>query len=356
MTDVTEIAYPPIQSQATQTFIDDNVLEADRTGSMIDDFKVALANILSVDVNAYSIDDLWALHIRTNFPGDANLEAGAPAGRTPFAFGGMHPAHNYSQAYLRNPNNANTFPGGSGGGGGGSDPHFASVTNLVAFDDASGTDDSNAGATATFNGTAAVSSTVTRYGNDTLELSATDSVTFPDIDGYSIANDPGDDSGTGDFTVELDVYFPIDPVASSASMIGKGVTNNGLQEWSFGLNANTVRVIVSTSGSNGIIVNTGTFNPAAATWYTICWEVERAVPSQPNDVTRIYVDGVMVESTANIQAHAALGNRTDVLQIGGATRWETGYAMNIANVRITKGVARYQGVDYTAPTAPYPTS
>ena len=108
----TQIAFPPIQSQATEDFIAANVVEADRHGSMVDDFKKALANNLTLDANDYSIDDLWALYILGPIAADT---ANTSPGNSAAARGknvGQHPRHYYPPAFLRNPGNVNRFPMG----------------------------------------------------------------------------------------------------------------------------------------------------------------------------------------------------------------------------------------------------
>lgn len=69
------IAYPPLQNAKTQTFIDATV--SSPTGNLTDDFKTGLASVAGVDVNAYSMDDLWKLYLEANG----------------YTFIGLHPNH-----------------------------------------------------------------------------------------------------------------------------------------------------------------------------------------------------------------------------------------------------------------------
>jgi len=108
----TQIAFPPIQSQATEDFIAANVVEADRHGSMVDDFKRALANNLTLDANDYSIDDLWAKYILGPIAADT---ANTTPGNSASARGknvGQHPRHYYPPGFLRNSGNSNKYPTG----------------------------------------------------------------------------------------------------------------------------------------------------------------------------------------------------------------------------------------------------
>lgn len=113
-TPVTEISYPPYDSQALHTFI------TDQGGTVTGDLQTDFRNALFISVapggkaNDYSIDDLWARHIQVNVSGDANAAPGNPAaaGRGKLGFVGMSLVAYYIQTYLRNPGNANAFPGG----------------------------------------------------------------------------------------------------------------------------------------------------------------------------------------------------------------------------------------------------
>jgi hypothetical protein len=75
--------------------------------------------VLSLDVDLFSIDDLWARYIVSEVSGDGNAEAGnsATAGRGIGAGGaghsGQHPRGYYTRPFLNNPGNANEFPGGA---------------------------------------------------------------------------------------------------------------------------------------------------------------------------------------------------------------------------------------------------
>lgn len=112
-TPVTEISYPPYDSQALHTFI------TDQGGTVTGDLQTDFRNALFISVapggkaNDYSIDDLWARHIQVNVSGDANAAPGNPAaaGRGKLGFVGMSLVAYYIQTYLRNPGNANAFPG-----------------------------------------------------------------------------------------------------------------------------------------------------------------------------------------------------------------------------------------------------
>lgn len=345
MTAVTDIAYPPLQSQATTTFINDNVPEADRTGAIPDDFKKALANILSLDVNAYSIDDLWNFHIAANISGDSNAEPGNPAGRG--ARGGQHPRHFYSSRYLRNAGNSNAFPGS--GGASGSDDDWASVSMLLALDGAdaatSTTDTSILEHAITFNGNAQLDTAQFKYGTSSLLLDGTgDYLSAPDHSAFEM--------GSGEFTMELDVRFNGDPGTTQQAFISKWVEATNDRAFYFGLRNNEIVVFTSTNGSAGLAMFSEAWNPVGDTWYNISLVRDNSV----SDVLRVFVDGVQLGADDGaILLDPSIDDGIAPVEIGSFNAGNDEVNGWIDNVRITRGVARY-ATNYTAPTEAYPTS
>ena len=116
-TPVTEHAYPPLDSQGIHTFI------TDQGGTLTGDIQTDFRNALFIAVapggkaNDYSIDDLWQRHIIANVAGDANTVTGNPAtaGRGKSGFVGNKLKHYYPPGFLKNPGNANAFPGAGAG-------------------------------------------------------------------------------------------------------------------------------------------------------------------------------------------------------------------------------------------------
>jgi hypothetical protein len=112
-TPTTEHDYPPIDSQGIHTFI------TNQGGTLTGDLQTDFRNALFISVapggkaNDYSIDDLWQRHVITNISSDSNAETGNPAtaGRGKSGFVGLRPIHYYEKAFLKNPGNANAFPG-----------------------------------------------------------------------------------------------------------------------------------------------------------------------------------------------------------------------------------------------------
>lgn len=112
-TQTTEHDYPPLDSVGIHTFIESQ--GGTLTGDINTDFRNALFILVEPGgkANDYSIDDLWQRHVIANISGDANAAAGNPAaaGRGKSGFVGNKPQQYYDHAFLKNPGNANDFPG-----------------------------------------------------------------------------------------------------------------------------------------------------------------------------------------------------------------------------------------------------
>jgi len=114
-TQTTQVAFPPLDSQATTSLIEANVAEGDRTGDIQTDFKKALISLLGLSGSGYSLDDLWKRYqLSSTVTGDTDVQG--PPSRTPPGHGGQHPRHFLPPGRLKNADNANGFPGASGGG------------------------------------------------------------------------------------------------------------------------------------------------------------------------------------------------------------------------------------------------
>jgi hypothetical protein len=120
-TPVTEISYPPLDSQATYTFIESQVDAAALTGDLQTDFKEALYIQLALSnprgSSGYSLDDLWKRYVINSIAADSNTAAGNPAtaagAGNPKGHKGNSIKHYYPPGLLKNPGNANKFPAGT---------------------------------------------------------------------------------------------------------------------------------------------------------------------------------------------------------------------------------------------------
>ena len=150
------------------------------------------------------------------------------------------------------------------------------------------------------------------------------------------------DFGTGQFTIELWVYF-----SSSVSTTQMFVSSNynaatGAGGWAF-LRRGDNNTIVFTQGAN--VAYGKTWSPSLNTWYHC------AVTRDSSNNLRIFVDGTQVGST-DASVTASINGATSLLigtnQISPFPL--TGY---IQDLRITKGYARYTA-NFTPPTAAFP--
>ncbi|WP_287238125.1 LamG domain-containing protein [Mesorhizobium sp.] len=232
----------------------------------------------------------------------------------------------------------------SGGGGGGGDPHFANVVLLCGFDGADGsttmTDESQAGRTLSVFGNAQLDTGVAPpFGTSSLLLDGTgDYLTAPDSEDFNF--------GTGDFTIEMFVRTAA-TANSNYLLVHAGSSGNISYTWR--CNASNQQDVVWST--NGI----GTFNLVGAsggvpltTWKHLCFE-------RSGSKLRLYADGVMETSSTTILA-SALFNSSAVLAIGmRSTSTTNGFNGHLKEIRITKGVARYNSdAGFTVPTAAFP--
>jgi hypothetical protein len=100
-----------IDSQATTSFIEAYVAEADRTGDIQTDVKKALIAALELTHGGYTLDDLWKRYQLSDIvTGDPDVEG--PPSQVPPGFGGNHPRHFLPPDRIKNPDNTNGFPTG----------------------------------------------------------------------------------------------------------------------------------------------------------------------------------------------------------------------------------------------------
>lgn len=110
-TRTTEVSWFALDSQASQSFIDEFVAAADQSGDLQTDFKKALIAKLGLSGGHYSLDDLWKRYALEVIPSDS--EAVGPAKRSPPEHAGQHPKHYLPPGRLRNAGNAKGFPFGT---------------------------------------------------------------------------------------------------------------------------------------------------------------------------------------------------------------------------------------------------
>jgi len=254
------------------------------------------------------------------------------------------------------------YDGAAGSGGG--DAYYNGVTILVPMSGTDGattqTDLSPVGhASPTFLGNAQISDAVTRYGENTLILDGTDdAVAWTDHADLSISADGGGTTEAGNFTCEVDVYWTSDPGSSKQTFVSKNNNTSSQREWLFRIDNNNLMLVLSENGSGATIQAQAAWNPAADTWYTICFEVYR-LSGGAGDKVNLYVDGTLLVSSSTIASYPNPKQGSAPLRLGA---WENGgvlvdeFSGHMANLRISHDFARYKSTSYTPPTDSYPTS
>jgi hypothetical protein len=216
------------------------------------------------------------------------------------------------------------------------DPYFANVVLLLHFDGSDGsttfTDSSSTARTITPVGNAQIDTDVFKFG--------TSSGLFDGNDYVYAADDTDFDFGSDDFTIEAWCYVTN---ATSRTIVAKWTL--GQQSWYLGAGGAGYGFYISTTGSNAILALPLTSWPSTSTWFYI------AVVRDGADL-KLYVDGVQQGSTYNIST-TALYNGSGPVTVGDDAATNVGFTGNLAEVRITTGVARDVT---TVPTAAFPDS
>lgn len=219
------------------------------------------------------------------------------------------------------------------------DPYFANVTLLLHGNGADGatttTDSSSYGRAISRLGSAALSTSVKKYGSASMAFASTG-------DKFYASYSTDFCFGTGDFTVEAWVYLTSYPVADSQVV---GLHRYGLDNLWLVYITSAGRVAFYNQAGNGVVGSTETV--ALNTWTHIA-------ACRSGNTTRCFVQGVQDGSFYDAHNYASY---TQNLTIGGDTYGSanaqlTGY---VDDLRITKGAARYTS-SFTPPAAEFPDS
>lgn len=341
---VTQIEYPPLDSQATYTFIDTHVPAANQTGSINDDFKLALANLLSLDVSKYSIDDLWRRYIVAHVATDGNAKSGNPAARGKKA--GQHLGHYYDKDFRKNAGNNNSLPGGQ------FEPTFANVKFLALGEGADEattyTTEDNGARTLTFANQAKLDSAVTP------KFNATTAFLFDGTGDYCTAPDSADFDigGATDFTMEAWIYFNsrAGTFQCMSSQYGGFTTQQG-HIWRIE-STGQMQYLNRLEGTTQVqYVST-----ANATLTTGQWYHAAVVRDTSNEEIRHYLDGAIVGDPIECLNTVDYQNATGLFYLG--AQGASLYSFNglIEGFRYTVGEVGYSGTSYNVPTSAFPTS
>lgn len=233
---------------------------------------------------------------------------------------------------------------------GASDPSFSSVKLLLHFDGADGAttsiDNSPSGHALTFNSGAQLDTAQAKFGTSSALFALTDdTITVPDSPDWHFGLDEN-------FTIEMFVRFNNVASSSGNQVLISQYNNAGDQRsWYLRLTtSNKLTFFASATGLGTLFTVEGAWTPSNGVWYYI--GVERS----GSDI-RIWVDTTVIASLNSPVTNDAFHNSTQALMIGafnssGVVQEFDGW---IDELRITKGVARYNGT-YVVPTAPFPDS
>jgi hypothetical protein len=223
-----------------------------------------------------------------------------------------------------------------------SDPSWSNVVLLTYLDADTPLDESNSAHTLTPDTGAALNTTVKRFGAASFEFDNTSAANI-------MAADSADWTLGQQFTIEAWVYWPSVIGLVDEVVVSHFNPTGNQKAWLFGWRQSdpgieSLRFRFSSDGGS-ITTILGAWSPSAATWYHI------AVTRDSNNDFRLFVDGTQVGSTTNNSA--AIFASSAALRIGNVqVADDTGslpFSGNIDDLRITKGVARYGGANFTPP-------
>jgi hypothetical protein len=186
----------------------------------------------------------------------------------------------------------------------------------------------------TFFGNAQIDDAQSKFGPSSLLLDGTgDYVRF--------ADDTDWDLGTSAFTIEL---WARKATTGQMMMVTQAGAATNVEAWYIQHTGTNLAFLGRINGSTTISVS-GAATMNVDTWYHV------AVDRQGSDF-KVYLDGAVVATASNAGSIQSVANE---VRIGARDHGTTPLYFNghIEGVRITKGVARYQGA-FTPPTAPYP--
>lgn len=220
----------------------------------------------------------------------------------------------------------------------GGDPYFNDVVLLAHMNGSNGgttfPDNSNSAHTITAFGNAQTSTAQSVFNGSSASFDGTyDYLTIPDSDDWHM--------GSGDFTVE----FFVRPTSVTGARQFVAQRTSSASYCPFTISANGSAVSVLLSFNNSSWAGTPTIQGGTLTVNT--WHYIALTRSGSN--FRLWLDGVQVGS--DYTSSNSFTNSANLLSIGGVDTFST--VGNMAELRITKGVARDVS---TTPTAPFPDS
>ena len=219
------------------------------------------------------------------------------------------------------------------------DAYFNLVTLLLNTTSTNGAQNNTFLDSGTANG--GVGFTITRNGNTTqgtfTPFSQTGWSNYFDGTGYlSFTNSTDDDVGSGDFTVEMWIMYPVVPSTYTA-VYSKYGTNLGIN---LQANGSLLRLVLGTGSGDALY--TFSWTPVANTWYHLA-----VTRSGTNG--RAFINGLQIGTTQTVTTN--LATTTNGVQLGRTHTVTDGIIQYLSNVRFVKGQALYTGAFTPATSA-----
>jgi hypothetical protein len=220
------------------------------------------------------------------------------------------------------------------------DLYYPSVSLLLHMDGSNGsttfTDNSLNALTVTANGNAQISTAQSKFGGSSLLLDGTD-------DFLSLSSNALFDL-TGDFTIEL--FARLSSFANNPVLVGRWGASNRC--WLLGVSSTQITFVTGNNGAiDQIITRTPSTSLLVNTWHHFA-------VTRLGSTVRIFLDGVQAGANGTASGNCS-GVQTVVVGINGDGNVNdfNGY---IDEVRITKGISRYNTTSFTVPTTAFPNS
>ena len=226
------------------------------------------------------------------------------------------------------------------------DEHFDSVVFLSNFHDlptgsfgAAQTDAGKGGFFPT-SGSLTIDRAVFKYGASSAYASS-------EFRGWQLAGDTAIARMTGQsFTAEAFVRSDGAWTGGTRGVLAVYTTTGNQRQWMLGVTDGKLRGLLSSNGSGfSVIVDAATL--ATNTWLHVAMDYNNSTGDY-----WIYVDGVQV-ATGN-HAGGLFTTTSNFFVHGWNAAGTNAFVGWSSHHRVTRGVARYQGVTFTPPTAPYP--
>ncbi len=149
----------------------------------------------------------------------------------------------------------------------------------------------------------------------------------------------------GEFTIEC--FFYISSSGASGPIFSNWYNTINERAWNIGITSGTPYLYLSTSGTGAEVVISGG-SPSISRWYHM------AATRNSSDLVQLFFNGSRVATDTLAGAlHQPTGVDIGIMeQNNGTVRADNTIWAN--NMRLTKGVCRYDGTSYTVPDYPFP--